>query len=69
MQRREGNRREIWVNKKGKQRGGEEHYEVEEKGPGVYKRKDKDNKEKKRKTFLKNDKVQNLNQIKLRLGN
>lgn len=54
MQRREENRREIWVNKKGKQRGGEEHYEAEEKGTGVYKRKDKDNKEKtKEKHFSK----------------
>lgn len=54
MQRREENRREIWVNKKGKQGGGEEHYEAEEKGSGVYKRKDKDNKEKtKEKHFSK----------------
>lgn len=64
MQRKEGNRREIWVNEKGKWRGGEEHYEVEEKGSRVYKRQRQQRKKNKR--FINNDKVQNLNQIKLR---
>lgn len=68
MHRKEGNRREIWVNEKGKWRGGE-HYEVDKKGSRVYKKQRQQRKKNKRKRFINNDKVQNLNQIKLRWEN